>query len=54
MINSLKDNYPNDKVVSNRAFISNLKSKYDISDSVRMPGVNNQTNGIKKLKLKTI
>ena len=47
-----RKNYPEDKLLSNRGFINNLRPKYHIYDSVKMPGIDHSTTGIKNLKMK--
>ena len=47
-----KNNYPNDKLCSNKAFISNIKTKYHVYDNIRMPNVIYPTTGIKFIAFK--
>lgn len=46
------NNYPDDKLISNRAFINNIKTKYKLYDNVRVPGITSPSTGFKYIALK--
>ena len=48
------NNYPNEKLISNRGFINNIRSKYKTYDNLRMPNVSYQMTGLINIKFKDI